>query len=207
MAAKRDFASLLVSVELPPSMAHATSEYRSSWVLRALAAASPEEGASVFDAEDGLFAEGERLEGMAERFWGAACFRLRGPDPGRMSRAAQAAGFVPMEALPACERIEARAFVPAAHAREAESTFRAWLGEARIGFIEEASGPARRLRPSARSAKKKMLVEAQLLGFDPSAGGDAELRLILGRKARLAEWLSRMSLAARRSTSIRFIRY
>jgi radical SAM superfamily enzyme YgiQ (UPF0313 family) len=207
MAAKRDFGSALVAVELPRTLAWATAEYRSSWIMRAISAASPEGGASVFDAEEALFAKGTRLEGMADRFWGLAYYRLRGPAPPRMARAASAAGFAPVEALPACESVSVSAEVPAAHAREAEEALKSWLAAERISFIEEKVGASRRLRPSARDARKRILVEALLVGHESSAGGAFEARLELGPKARLEDWRSRMGSAAARSVSIRFLRF
>ncbi len=205
MAAKRGFAATLVRLDLPSSLARATAEYRSSWIMRAIAAASPDGGASVFDAEEALFARGGRLEGMADRFWGVAYFRLRGPDPIRMAGAAAAAGFVPVESLPLCDGIEASVEVPAAYAREAEDALKSWLAAARVSFVEERAGASRRLRPSARDARKRILVEAELVGPEASAGGAFEAKLTLGPKARLEDWRSRMGPVAARSASLRFL--
>ncbi|MGA2546903.1 MAG: radical SAM protein [Rectinemataceae bacterium] len=211
MAAKRGFASTLVRVSLPPSLAWATEEYRSSWLMRALGASS-EGSASVFDAEEALFGKGEKLEGMADRFWGIAYYRLRGPDSGRMAKAAKAAGFEVMDALPACERIEAEAELPGLFAKEAESTLKAWLAEERVGFIESRAGSSReagsrRLSPSERDLKKRILFEAELTIHDPGAGSPFEAKLRLGPKAKLASWFSRMGYAARRSVSLRILGY
>ncbi len=207
MVAKRGFASTLVKVEMPISLAGATAEYRSSWLMRRISAASPEGGASVFDAEEALFSKGGRLEGMAGRFCGVAYFNLRGPDSGKMMRAASAAGFVPTEALPSCEYIQAITESPAAFGLDAEASFRAWLARERISYIEERKDASRLLRPSARDAKKRILLEAELFPSDPGGKDAFRTKLALGRKARLEDWLSSMSPAAARSTSIRFISY
>lgn len=206
MKAKRGFASTLVKAEIPASLAGATAEYRSSWLMRKISAAVPEGGASVYDAEEALFSKGRRLEGMAGRFWGTAYFNLRGPDAGKMAAAASAAGFVPAEALPSCEVIEAIAEFSPAFKLEVEASFRSWLARERVSFIEERKDASRVLRPSARDAKKRILLEALL---SPSPDGSEAFRaaLKLGRKARLEDWLSSMSPAAARSTSIRFVSF
>lgn len=204
-AAKRAFAATFVRVELPISLARATAEYRSSWIMRAISAASSEGGASIFDAEEALFAKGGKLEGMADRFWGIAYFRLRGPDPRKMAEAAAAAGYAPLEDLPVCDRIEVEAEVPAAYARVAEAAFKSYLAAARVSFVEERAGASRRLRPSARDARKRILFEAELVGPEASAIGAFEARLALGPKARLEDWRSRMGPVAARSTSLRFL--
>ncbi len=208
MAAKRGFASTLVRASLPRTLAGATEEYRSAWIMRALASASSEGSASVFDAEEALFAKGGPLEGMAERFWGLAYYRLRGPDPAKMAKAAVAAGFEPTEALPSCVRIRAELEAPAAFGREAEAALRSYLAEERVDFVETRSkgkdgAASRSLAPAARGAKKRILLEAEI-------AVDAETfsaRLVLGQKAKLREALSRMDYAARRSTSLRILDY
>jgi hypothetical protein len=207
MAAKRGFASSLVRIEIPPSLAQATGEYRSSWVLRAISAASREGGACVFAAEEALFEKEERLEGMADRYWGIAYFRLRGPDPPRMARAAIAAGFLPVDALPACERIEVSFEVLAAYARDAEDALKSWLSDARISFVEERSGGSRLLKPSARDVRKKILFEASLTRPESSSLGKFAAILTLGPKAKVEELRLRMGQTAARSASIRFLRY
>jgi hypothetical protein len=211
MAAKRGFASTLVRVSLPPSLAWATEEYRASWLMRSIGAAS-EEGASVFDAEDALFGKGGKLEGMADRFWGMAYYRLRGPDAGRMAKAAKAAGFDVMEALPDCDRIEAEAKMPGLFAKEAEAALKSWLAEERVGFIESRVGSSReagsrRLSPSERDLKKRILFEVELTIHDPEAGDPFKAELRLGPKAKLTSWFSRMGYAARRSVSLRILGY
>jgi len=205
MAAKHDFATTLVRVTLPPSLAWATSEYRASWLMRAIASASGEEGASVYDAEEALFSRGGRLEGMAERFCGLAYYRLRGPDARRMAAAARAAGLETIEELPACERIEAVIDLPSARAREAEAALKSWLAEERVDFIETRAAEGRLLRPSARDAKKRILVEALLAGAVPGEEGAFSMRLVLGPKAKLASCLSRLAYADRRAASLRFL--
>jgi hypothetical protein len=211
MTAKRGFTLTIVRATLPPSLAWATEEYRASWLMRELGASS-EGNASVFDAEAALFGKGEKLEGMADRFWGMAYYRLRGPDAGRMAKAAKAAGFEVMDALPACESIEAVVELPSFFAREAEIALKAWLAEERVGFIESKAGSSgeagsRRLSPSERDLKKRILFEAELAIRDPEAGGPFEAKLRLGPKAKLTSWLSRMGYAARRSVSLRILGY
>jgi radical SAM superfamily enzyme YgiQ (UPF0313 family) len=211
MAAKRGFASTLVRVSLPLSLAWATEEYRASWIMRSIGAAS-EGGDSVFDAEEALFGKGGKLEGMADRFWGMAFYRLRGPDAGRMAKAAKAAGFDVVEDLPDCDRIEAEAKIPGLFAKDAEAALKSWLAEERVDFIESRVGPSRggdsrRLSPSARDAKKRILIEAELMVHGPGTSGPFELRLQLGTKAKLASWLARMGYAARRSVSLRMLGY
>jgi radical SAM superfamily enzyme YgiQ (UPF0313 family) len=212
MAAKRGFASTLVRVSLPPSLAQATGEYRSSWLMRRISAFAGEAGASVFDAEEALFAKGSTLEGMADRFWGMTYYRLRGPDPLRMSKAAQATGFDVVEALPACDLINVELLVGAPYARETEDALKSWLAEESVSFIESrgkgrSGPPSRALRPSVRDAKKKVLVEAEFVGNEPGTSGPFEAKLTLGPKAKLAPWIARMGLAARRSVSLRVLGY
>ena len=223
MAAKRAFASTLARVDVPSSLSRASSEYRASWLMRAISAASPEGGASVFDAEDALFAKGEVLEGMADRFWGLSYFRLRGPDSGRMERAAAAAGFAPVATLPVLKTIDALIEFPAALAGEAEKALKTWLARSRVSFVEERAGASRRLRPSARGAKKRILVEAELSGpaagtgsgasagtssgAGPETAGTFSIRLSLGSKASIREWLSLMEPASARSASVRFLSF
>ena len=217
MVAKRGFASTLIRANLPPSLAGATEEYRASWLMRKIAAATSDGGASVFDIEDALFAKGGKLEGMADHFWGAAHFRLRGPDSGRMATAAKAAGFEVVAALSACERIMVEVKVPQAHAREAEDAMKTWLADERVDFIESRGTSAlglafRRLSPSVRDLKKKILLGADLfeqhLGLpDGDATGTFELRLTLGSKAKLTSWMARMDHPARRSVSLRILGY
>jgi radical SAM superfamily enzyme YgiQ (UPF0313 family) len=213
MAAKRDLASTLVRLSLPRSLVGARAEYRASWVMRAISASSPDRGTSVFDAEEALFSKGGCLEGMAEDFWGLSYFFLRGPDPRRMEKSAMAAGFELAEGLPACDPIAAELEIPARFAPEAEATLKAWLAEERVDFIETreaGSGPTpcRRLKATASSARKRMLMEALLEGPDPATpDGTLLIRLSLGRKACLASWISRMGRAARRSAALRFLSY
>jgi len=206
MAAKRGFASTLVRLSLPSSLARATAEYRSSWIMRSIAA-SREGGASVFDAEEALFARGGILEGMADVFWGSAYYWLRGPDAGKMAKAAEAAGLEVMETLPSCERIDVEVEFPAASAREAEDALKAWLAEERIDFVESRQAASRRLTPAARDMKKRVLIEAELLGPESSASGGFLAILALGPKASLVAWLSRMDYAAARSASVQMIGY
>jgi radical SAM superfamily enzyme YgiQ (UPF0313 family) len=212
MAAKRGFATTLVALAIPPALAVSRAEYRSAWVMRKLSAASKEGGASVFDAEEALFGKGRALEGMADRFWGRAYYALRGPDPRRMEKAALAAGFEPVEALPSCERVRVEAIVPAIHAREADRALRSYLAEERISFVETGlagSGgrTVRGLRPSAKDLKKRVLIEAELFLPEPGSKAPFSARAVLGAKASVASWLSRMDYAARRSASVRFIEY
>jgi radical SAM superfamily enzyme YgiQ (UPF0313 family) len=212
MAAKRGFASTLVRLDLPEALAAAGPEYRASWIMRRISAASPEGGASVFDAEDALFAKGGRLEGMAERFWGEAYYRLRGPDARRMAAAAAAAGFEAVPDLPACGRIAVEVALPPAQAGEADRALRAYLAEERISFIEtreegERGLALRRLRPAPRDERKRVLLDALLAQGDAGGTVGFSARLVLGPKASLASWLGRASYAARRSASIRFVAY
>ena len=197
MSAKRGFATTLVKAELPLALDGATIEYRSSWVMRRIAAASSEGGVCVFDAEE--------VPGMARRFWGAAFFRLRGPDADRMASAASAAGFVPSVDLPSRECVEAVATAPAAYRREVEDAFKAWLADERVSYVEERVETSRRLRPSPRDAKKRILLEAVLV--EPESGPDGEftVRLSLGRKAKLEGWRARLSREAARALSLRFL--
>jgi hypothetical protein len=170
-------------------------------------AASREGGASVFDAEEALFARGGILEGMADVFWGSAYYWLRGPDAGKMAKAAEAAGLEVMETLPSCERIDVEVEFPAASAREAEDALKAWLAEERIDFVESRQAASRRLTPAARDMKKRVLIEAELLGPESSASGGFLAILALGPKASLVAWLSRMDYAAARSASVQMIGY
>ena len=214
MAAKRAFPSTLVRLELPQALSQAREEYRASWLLRRIAAASKEGAASVFVVEEALFSKGSRLEGLAERFWGQAYYSLRGPDCERMEAAASAAGFEPARELPACELVEATLDFPAAMAAEAEAALKAWLAEERVDFIEtkeagEGAAPSRRLKASARDTRKAILIEARLSHPPAVEGEEARFAvdLSLGHKARLADLLSRLSPAGRRSASLRLLSY
>ncbi len=217
MVAKRGFASTLIRANLPLSLAGATEEYRASWLMRKIAAATSDSGASVFDIEDALFAKGAKLEGMADRFWGASYFRLRGPDSGRMATAARAAGFEVVADLSACERIMVEVKVPHVHAWEAEEALKAWLTDERVDFIESRGTGAlglafRRLSPSIRDLKKKILLVAELFEqhtvlSEGDAIGTFEARLTLGSKAKLTSWMARMGHPTRRSVSLRFLGY
>jgi hypothetical protein len=208
MRAKRGFASTLVRLSLPASLAQATAEYRASWIMRAVSAASREGGgASVFDAEEALFSKGGRLEGLADRFWGLAYFRLRGPEASRMEAAAAAAGLELARELPACAAIEAEVSFPAARAREAEAALKAQLAESRVSFVESRRGGSRLLVPSVRDSKKRILIGAELLAPDSGGNGSFVARLSLGPKASLAAWLARLDYAAARSASVRILGY
>ena len=68
-------------------------------------------------------------------------------------------------------------------------------------FVEEREGAARRLRPSNRDLKKRMLLAAELRG--EGVEGRFEIALSLGPKALPAPWLSRMSPAASRTAAIK----
>ena len=205
MEAKRRFDSVFVRLFFPRDLAFATEEYRSSWVMRALfdrgGEASGEASGSVFDAEEAYFSKGAPLEGMIERYWGMGTYRLIGPDAARLAKAAEAAGFEVLKELPDADSIDIEIDLPPAYAREAEEALKSWLAEERIHFVEEREGAARRLRPSNRDLKKRMLLAAELRG--EGAEGRFEIALSLGPKAMPAPWLSRMSPAASRTAAIK----
>jgi hypothetical protein len=209
MDAKRGFPSILVRLTFPQGLSRAVEEYRSAWVMRALfagdAGSRAKACASVFDAQDAHFSGGGELEGMVDRYWGQGRYRLLGPDARYLAKAAEAAGFEVLRDASAPEIIRVEADFPRDYAREAEEAFKAWLAEERIRFVEERRGDLRRLRPVARDAKKRMLLEATL-GLSED-GGSFRLALRLGPKARIAPWLARMSPAAARAASVRIAGY
>ncbi len=202
VAAKKNFRILFVRLSLPRSLSRATPEYRSSWVMRALSTSEGRAAAAVFDAEEALFGKGAKCEGMVERFWGLACYGLVGPDASRLERAARAAGFEVLEGRPNPERISVELELPSSFARRAESSLRAWLAEERISFIETRDGDYRKLEPSGRDAKKKLLVEALLRSPASNPEGRFEARLELRPKASLPRLISLMSDEAQRAASI-----
>ena len=147
---------------------------------------------------------------MADRFWGIAYYRLRGPDARKMAEASAASGFEVVEELPSCERVLVEASFPAPYAREADRSLRAYLAEERISFIETREpGPPeiRRLTCASRDTKKRILWEAALSRDEASELSPFVASLVLGSKASLASWLARASYPARRSASMRFLDY
>jgi radical SAM superfamily enzyme YgiQ (UPF0313 family) len=210
MDAKRRFDSIFVRITFPRELARATEAYRSSWAMRAVFAASPDSVLAVFDAEEGIFAKGGKLEGFAERYWGISAYRIVGPDSARLAKAAKAAGFEPIERIGSIERIDVELEIPGAFAREAEDALKAWLAEERVNFVErratpESPAPERRLEAAPRDSKKGLLVSARLLGprADRGPGSPFVIELSLGPKARLEPWLSRLSIPAAKALSLR----
>ena len=215
-AAKRGFAELPVRLSLPDSLALACPEYRSSWVMRSLLAARggprADAAASIFEARDAFFSKGGRLEGMADAYCGLSYYYILGPDPSRLARAAQAAGWEVLEELPRPERIRAELSLDAGYSGEAEASFRDWLAESRVETVEtrgaaSALGRARVFRCSRAAEKKRLLFEATLVASAPDMGDRFLARLELGPKARLESWVERLSAAARGATILRFTDY
>jgi hypothetical protein len=207
MAAKRAFASVFVRLSFPPELARARPEYRATWIMRRIFAASPESVAALFDAEEALFSAGGSLEDLALRYWGKASYRLVGPDGGRIAAAAAAAGFEVLPERPEPEGAEARLSLSASFGREAEEAIKGYLAEERISFIEAKDGDARVLECSKADRKKKTLLEAVLCAPSGKQGGEFSALLELGRKARLEAILSRLSPEARRASSIEIVSF
>jgi radical SAM superfamily enzyme YgiQ (UPF0313 family) len=196
MEAKHRFSELYVLTAFPPELAGSTEEYRASWLLRRLYAASGD--LAVFDAEDALFAKGESAEGFARSYFGKACYRLLGPDSSKLALAAKAAGFEALAKRPAIEGIVVELSLPSSFAREAEAALRAYLEEERISFIEKKDGRTRVFEPSARDLKKKRLIEARLSNDEVSFNA----RLSLGSKARVEPILLCMPDEAQRGSRL-----
>ena len=207
MVAKRGFVSTPIRVILPPSLAAACSEYRSAWVLRSVFRAGGGAAlASVFDAQDALFAKGAPLDGMAEEYYGLSYYYLVGPDGELAAEAARAAGMEAVASLPPCDLVRAELSLDRAYAEEGEAAFRSWLAEARVDFIEtRGGGRTRHFKGAGAGARKGILLEAELLRPDSEGPESFRARLVLGPKARLGSWLARLGETARASASLRFL--
>lgn len=208
IAAKTAFPRVLVELELPAALRGATPQYRSSWVLRRLSAATRGAERAVFEAEELLFSKG-RLAELLPTFHGRCVFALAGPDAQATSAAAIAAGFTPIEALPEPSRIDVEVELEPPFGAGAYAALRDWLAAERIEVVERKSGGRRLLAPASRDLKKRLVYE---VAIDPLRGGADEgeafsCALALGPKARLGDWLDRLGPSATRAASIRVLGY
>jgi radical SAM superfamily enzyme YgiQ (UPF0313 family) len=208
VAAKRGLARALVRVDLPESLGRATGEYRASWLSRRIAAAAPREFRGVLELRDALF---EDLP-LADRYWGAALYELRGPEPRLLAAAAERAGLELLGSRPEPSSFEIEIRLPAAFAEAAKAALADWLRSERVDCIETRTARGRRLECGPASAKKRVLYAAEI--YDPAASaapGSALdesgflARLSLGPKARLADWLRALPPGAERSSSVRVV--
>lgn len=202
MATKSTFPVVYAKVVLPESLAGSTDAYRSSWIMRRLSAAAPGVESVLFEAREILFSRAP-LDGMlGGAFTGACVFALSGPVPDRIRKAAVATGFAPLDTVPRPGRIELEVRIPSPWSGEALAALRAWLSEERVGFVETRTGDGRRLAPSARDARKHILFEAEVVEGPPCL-----VRLTLGAKARIGDWLGRLGTRARKAATVRVVNY
>ncbi len=203
LAAKAAFSPVHVAVELPQVLQGASSAYRASWILRRLSGASKGAEHAAFEAREAL-CETALLDPETCSFVGKTVYALFGPEPRKLAEAAKAAGFAPLDGPSGATRFEVEVSIPMPFAHEADAALRAWLAQERVSFTEERSGEGRRLVPSQRDIKKRIIVEV-LLG--PMKAGCFTARLVLGPKARLGDWLGRLGkrgAAAARVTVLAF---
>lgn len=202
IAAKAAFPTVLVEVGLPASLAGATPEYRSSWLLRRLSAASPGAEKAVFEAKERLFSAGA-LEGLLPPgFTGRCVFSLSGPSPDKARTAARAAGFAPLDALPDIGRIEVEVELPPPWSGRALPGLRAWLEASGLSFVERREEGRRLLEPAARDARKRILISASV-----EEAATFRALLSLGPKARLPAWLEALGPRAVEASRVAVLGY
>jgi len=203
MAAKAAFASLLVEVEIPPALAGACAEYRSSWLLRRLSSASRGAESAVFQAREALFSAAPLKALLPPSFTGKCVYALSGPSLERIREAALAAALRPIEALPEPGRLRIALELPPPLGEGALGALRGYLAAERVSCIESRAEDGRlRLRPSAKDLRKRLLFEALV-----SAGPRFSASLELGPRASVPDWLGRLGPRARMAARIAVLGY
>jgi hypothetical protein len=176
--AKRRLHSILVIVELPPSLARATESYRSSWVTRLLASRATQEFKAVLEVRDAFFGA------MFERYWGKAMYSLWGPDLERLRAASKKAAFGIIESFAEPGSVEIELRLPLQYASSARATLDSWLKNEHIDIVETHPDSTRSvLEASGKSTRKHLLYRAELFVVDGSEPDGYVMQLSLGAKA------------------------
>lgn len=208
MEAKRRFASILVVVDFPKELAQACPEYRASWLMRKILAASGDATKSVFEAEDAIYSEGGPLGGFAGEYWGLGVYRLWGADSRRLAEAAKAAGLALAAGDLEPEGLAVELETEVAFGPALERALKAYLAEERISFVERKGGDGaegRSLEASPKDAKKGVLRRARLPGPAGIGRGSFVVFLDLGPKARLVPMLAELEGPAARGVTVRIL--
>ncbi|HTX72467.1 MAG TPA: hypothetical protein VMC79_06540, partial [Rectinemataceae bacterium] len=204
VSAKQQFRRVFVQVGLPPGLDGATAQYRSSWLLRALASGAPDSTRAIFLAEEALFSSA-RLEGLLPHFYGECVFSLGGPDPDLIRALLGKLGYRVLEELPEPSWIRADLRIAPEWARDAYPALRDWLAREHVEVIERREGGGRLLDVPERGRKRHLLYAVH--EAPRSDGAPLQLRLDLGHRARLADWLDRLGPACTRSAGIRVLAF